>query len=140
MRVLAGDIGGTHARLALVDVSGRTATIARERTVPSATAPDLGTVVLAFLAEAGTAPQRACFGIAGPVVDGECIAPNIPWPVSARRLAATIGIPRTTLVNDFEAAAHAVPFLQPADVVTLLEGQPAERGPIALIGAGTGLG
>ena len=53
-------------------------------------------IVRRYLAEAGTTPERACFGIAGPVVDGECRTPNLPWMVSTAGLAAEIGIRATT--------------------------------------------
>ena len=88
----------------------------------------------------GERPERACFGIAGPVVNGECRTPNLPWTVSARDLARDIGLSRTSIINDFVAAAHGVGALGAGDLVTLQEGTPAEHGAMALIGAGTGLG
>jgi glucokinase len=93
-----------------------------------------------FLDWTGERPERACFGIAGPVVDGECRTPNLPWTVSAHDLARDIGVPRTSIINDFVAAAHGVLCLSAADLVTLQAGTAAEHGTIALIGAGTGLG
>jgi len=44
------------------------------------------------------------------------------------------------LLNDLAAIAHAVPFLEPADLHTLNEGQPVPGGAIAVIAPGTGLG
>ncbi len=140
MRVLAGDIGGTNARLAIAEVEGPAVRIVAERRFPSASAPGLASIVKRFLDGAGEAPPRACFGIAGPVVDGEVKTPNLPWVVNAKALATEIGIPCTTLINDFHAVGHALPFLGPADLVTLQEGVPEEHGTLALIGAGTGLG
>jgi glucokinase len=140
MRVLAGDVGGTNARLAIADLAGGTPRIVKERRYSSADAPGLAPIVGRFLDWAGEDVERACFGIAGPVVDGECRTPNLPWTVSARALARDIGINATSIINDFVAAAYGVGCLGPADLVTLQEGKPAERGTIALIGAGTGLG
>ena len=140
MNVLAGDIGGTHARLALVEVTDAAARIVHEQQFPSRSAPGLAPIVRGYLDQTRAAPERACFGIAGPVVDGECRTPNLPWTVSASALAADIGIPRTTIINDFDAAGHGVGRLGPTDLVTLQPGRPAEHGAIALIGAGTGLG
>jgi len=140
MNVLAGDIGGTNARLAIADVSGDAPRIVKERRYPSAASPGLAPIVRAFLDWAGEHVERACFGIAGPVVDGECRTPNLPWTVSARDLARDLGIPCTSIINDFVAAAHGVGGLGPSDLVTLQEGAPSPHGAIALIGAGTGLG
>jgi len=140
MKVLAGDIGGTHARLALVDVTGETARILHEGRFPSRSAPGLAPIVRGYLAQTRAAPERACFGIAGPVVDGECRTPNLPWTVSASALAADIGIPHTAIINDFDAAGFGLSRLRPSDLVTLQAGTPVAHGAIALIGAGTGLG
>jgi glucokinase len=140
MRVLAGDIGGTNARLALVEVTDATTRILHERRYPSSSAPGFAPIVRRYLDEVREIPERACYGIAGPVVDGECRTPNLPWTVSARALAADSGIRCTTIINDFDAAGHGVGRLGPADLVTLQDGVPVEHGAIALIGAGTGLG
>jgi len=140
VKVLAGDIGGTNARLALVEVTDASTRILHERRYPSGSAPGLAPIVRRYLDEVGVSPDRACFGIAGPIVDGECRTPNLPWTVSARALAADSGIPHTTLINDFNAAGYGVGRLDPADLVTLQQGTPVEHGAIALIGAGTGLG
>jgi glucokinase len=73
-------------------------------------------------------------------VGDDCTAPNLPWTVNAQRLAAEIGIPRTTIINDFVAVGHGIDLLAPSDLATLQEGSPTRHGPIVLIGAGTGLG
>jgi len=140
VKVLAGDIGGTNARFALVEVTDAAIRILHERRYPSGSAPGLAPLVRRYLGEAGDTPERACFGIAGPVVDGECRTPNLPWTVSARALAADSGIARTSVINDFDAAGYGVGRLTPADLVTVQTGTPDEHGTIALIGAGTGLG
>ena len=144
MRVLAGDIGGTNARLAIVDAGADGMRIVRERRYGTPGEPGLAPIVRRFLGDGagsgGAPPERACFGIAGPVVDGECHTPNLPWKVSARALATDLGIPRTLLINDFRAAGYGLPHLGPADLVTLQAGTADPHGTIALIGAGTGLG
>jgi glucokinase len=138
--VLAGDVGGTNARLATVEVDGRSARIVREHRYPSRDYPGLGPIVRRFCEEEASRPDRACFGIACPLVGDDCTAPNLPWTISGRALAAEIGIPRTRIINDFVAVGYGIELLGPSDLVTLQEGRPEPQGPIALIGAGTGLG
>jgi glucokinase len=138
--VLAGDVGGTNARLAMVELNGRSARITRERRYPSHDYPGLTPIVDHFCEDATRRPDRACFGIACPVVDDDCTAPNLPWTINARKLGAEIGIPRTTIINDFVAVGYGIELLGPPDLATLQEGIPTPHGPIALIGAGTGLG
>jgi glucokinase len=140
MRVLAGDIGGTHARLAVVDITRRTIRVVDARTFRSRDYPGLAPIAREFLSGVGDGLDRACFGVACPVVGGNCETPNLPWTINARRLAAEIGIARTRVINDLDAIAYGLARLRADDLVTLQAGRPAERGVLALIGAGTGLG
>lgn len=140
MRVLAGDIGGTNARLAIVEVTGKAARIERQERYATAQEPSLVPIVRRFLAAGGTPPARACFGVACRVIQGVCRPANLPWTIDEGELAAAIGIGRTSIINDFDAIGHGLEFLDPRDVETLQQGQPVAHGPIALIGAGTGLG
>jgi glucokinase len=138
--VLAGDVGGTNARMSLVELSNGRARVEREARYPSRDYPGLAPIVRRFCEEAGSRPQRACLAIACPVVGDDCTAPNLPWTVNGPKLAADIGIPRTRIINDFVAVGHGIELLTPSDLTTLQEGTAIPRGPIALIGAGTGLG
>ena len=140
MIVLAGDVGGTNARLATVELNGHTARVARQNTYPSREYPAFTPIVRRFCEEIESRPDRACFGIACPVVGDDCAAPNLPWTINARKLAEEIEIPRTAIINDFVAVGYGIEMLGPPDLTTLQEGSPTPQGPIALIGAGTGLG
>ena len=140
MIVLAGDVGGTNARLAIVELEERTARFVHQNRYPSGAFEGLAPIVRRFCEETGSRPDHACFGIACPVVGDDCTAPNLPWTINARALAAEIGIPRTAIINDFVAVGYGIELLTPADLATLQQGAPEPRGPIALIGAGTGLG
>ncbi|HEU5260448.1 MAG TPA: glucokinase [Gemmatimonadales bacterium] len=140
MRVLAGDIGATNARLAVVEIHGAETRVLQEQQFRSRDFAGLAPVVQRFRAATRTAPDRACFGVAGPVIDGECRGTNLPWTINERELAGAIGILRTTLINDFAAVGHGIGLLGAADVETLQPGEPVQHGVIAVIGAGTGLG
>lgn len=140
MRVLAGDIGGTKTLLALVDVDDCSATVVLERRYESASFADLDAIVAAFIDETGERGERACFAIAGPVFDNRSEATNLPWVVDARALRAARGLGPTRLINDFVAVAYGVLRLDERDLVTINPGARDPRGPIAVLGAGTGLG
>jgi glucokinase len=140
MNVLAGDIGGTNARLAVFAADGSTLRSVREHVYPSGQYDSLGTIVTDFQRGDGTDVGAACFAVAGPVVDGEIKASNLPWVVRTTELAGRIGVARTTLINDFDAVGFGVTRLGPTDIDTLQVGVPDPAGPIALLGAGTGLG
>jgi glucokinase len=117
-----------------------------EHTYPSRSYPSLDVIVdefeVAAAARLGTAARvvNACFGIAGPIENNMCRATNLPWVVDGRTLAQRLGIARVTLVNDFTAAALGVTAVGPDQLVALGGGPPVPHGPIAVLGAGTGLG
>lgn len=140
MIVLAGDVGGTNARLAIVELSGRNARIVRESRYSSPDYPGLAPIVDRFCEEVATRPSRACFGIACPIVGDDCTPPHLPWSINARKLAVEIGIPGTRIINDFVAVGYGIEWLGSPDFATLQEGRPTPHGLIALIGAGTALG
>jgi len=140
MRVLAGDIGGTKTALAIVEIVGRRLSIRRFRRFPSRQYGSLEEILSVFLRGERRPPRAAGFGVAGPVRAGRARVTKLPWTLVERRLAASTGIARVRLVNDFVAAALGIPFVGGRQVVTLRAGEAEPGGPIGLIGAGTGLG
>lgn len=140
MTILAGDIGGTKTHLALFDSSGRESSSFDEQTFPSADYDGLESIIAEFLNNSETKIDRACFGIAGPVIDGVCRTPNLPWVVSETSLKGALHLQHVRLINDLEATAYGISTLEPDELVTLNAGERSETGNIALIAAGTGLG
>ncbi len=138
--VLAGDIGGTHARLAFFDVGKDKPELLTETVFPSREYDGLEAIVTKFLKDTGESVDTACLGVACPVTEGVCRFPNLGWEIRADGFGDKVGIEKVRIINDFEAVGYGVPELKPEDLETLQEGHPRERGPIALIGAGTGLG
>ena len=138
--VLAGDIGGTKALLALAESDGADVRIVEEARYPSREFAGLAAIVADFLARVRTPVAAACFGVPGAVLDGSCTTPNLPWVLTERELAETARVPAVRLINDFAAAAVGVLATPPAGLATLQPGEPAPHGTMAVLGAGTGLG
>jgi glucokinase len=138
--ILAGDIGGTHARLALFQVQDGHFSLVSASVFPSREYRGLDEIVARFVASAGARPDAACFGVAGPVRNGRVETSNLPWIIESKRLADELKIRKAVLINDLEANAWGIPALDPEDVVALnqVKGNPA--GNQAVIAAGTGLG
>jgi len=141
--ILAGDIGGTKTVFALFDDGAdRGLMPVREETFASKSAASLEALATRFLETSGRPSVRAaCFGVAGPVVDGRSSTTNLPWELDEAGLAASLGVPRVRLLNDLEAAGYGVLVLDGSALDPLQAGAP-RRGPatMALIAAGTGLG
>jgi glucokinase len=137
--ILAGDIGGTNARLAYFQPQNGTLRLISERVFPSREYSELGDIVSKFLEGATTRPEIACFGIAGPVRQGRVETSNLPWIVEQSRLATQIELPATLLINDLEANAWGIGALSAHDFVPLNQVAPSV-GNQAVIAPGTGLG
>lgn len=138
--VLAGDIGGTKTHLALFSVHGERIQSETSRTFPSKRYSGLEPVLQDFLAGDHHAIDSACFGIAGPVVDGKVKTPNLPWMVDSSELSHSLKLDSVGLLNDLEAAAYGIFTLENDEFWTLNEGTMRRSGSKALIAAGTGLG
>ncbi len=141
--LLAGDIGGTKTVLALFDAQAGATLIDRhpvlERTFPSQQYHSLELIIEEFLQECPHSISAGSFGVAGPVVGGRAQVTNLPWTIDAEGMAKRFGF-GVHLLNDLEALATAVPFLEGTDLVTLNVGEAVEHGAIGVIAPGTGLG
>ena len=138
--VLAGDIGGTKTHLALFSVQDEKLRSETLRTFPSKRYSGLVPVLQEFLAGDGHKVESACFGIAGPVVDGKVKTPNLPWMIDTAELRRSLKLDSVTLLNDLEAGAYGIFTLNNDEFCTLNEGTMRQSGNKALISAGTGLG
>ncbi len=149
--LLAGDIGGTKTilRLAQQDADG-SITILWQKRYPSGQYDSLTPIVQTFLSEIPSDiqarqaqaihPERACFAVAGPVVEGSAKVTNLPWQLSSQQLTQDLNLKQASLINDFSAVGYGLLHLDPGDLHTLHAGRQDPRAPIAVIGAGTGLG
>ncbi|MFQ5931796.1 MAG: glucokinase [Nitrospiraceae bacterium] len=140
--ILAGDIGGTKTVLALFQEAGGGLRQLRDETFPSRRHRSLENILAKFLKGERRLPLRgACFGAAGPVINGRCRTTNLPWSLDESHLARAIGVPRVKLLNDLEAAAFGMLYLGPDELSVLNPGgREKHQGNIAVIAAGTGLG
>ncbi|MDP1634971.1 MAG: glucokinase [Gallionellaceae bacterium] len=136
---LAGDIGGTKTRLAVIEVNGTQALIKRDATYPSCDYAMFEELLGDFLSGVDI-PRHAAFGIAGPVRGRVAQTTNLPWRIDADALQRQFGFAHCTLLNDLEATAYGLPALGADDLLTLQAGVPDAGGNAAVIAAGTGLG
>ena len=138
--LLAGDIGGTKTHLALYSADQGPRNALADATFPSKDFSNLETIVQQFLQGHDVRITRATFGVAGPVEGEDATVTNLPWIIRAKRLRELLGVDQVDLLNDLEAAAHAVPFLLPDETHLLNDAHPVLHAPIGVIAPGTGLG
>jgi len=139
--LLAGDIGATHARFALVSREHGAARPAHEAVLPSQRYDRFESAVAEFLRSAPPERiERAVFAVAGPVVRGRAELTNVHWIIDEAPLGAALGLPSVRLLNDLVALAYGIPQLGAEALCTLQRGEPEEHGSIAVVAPGTGLG
>jgi glucokinase len=135
LRALVADVGGTKIDFAIGE--GPRGAIARASRVASAEQSSFESAVTSFLG--ADRVDVAVFAVAGPVADGRSQLTNLPWLIDRRALERTLGVP-VDLLNDFAALGYAVPLLEPQDLLPLAQPPRSTSAPIAILGAGTGLG
>ncbi len=120
--ILAGDIGGTNTRLAIVEIVKGHFNFLSEETFPSREESSLESALRKFLENPLHPITQACLGVAGPVRDGRCEATNLPWVVDSQKLALQLNLPLVGLINDLEASAYGIGELETKDVEVLNQG------------------
>ena len=138
--LLAGDVGGTKTSLAIISRERGPRSPLVQATFPSGRYLSLEALVEEFLGQVNDSVERACFGVAGPVVEGRANITNLPWLMEEDRLAAALNLRSVRLLNDLESIAYGVPILQAEDLHTVNSGKAVDMGAIAIVAPGTGLG
>ena len=140
MNALIGDIGGTKTILAVLsDENGPFAPLV-ERSFPSSRYVSLESIIEEFLRDVDLPIEKACFGVAGPVLAGRARITNLTWTIDSETLKNNFGWKAVKLLNDLESVAYAIPILRPEDLHTLRAGEPVPNGVLSVVAPGTGLG
>ncbi len=137
-QILVGDIGGTNARFALADLdSGE---ISQIKIYSGLDFPTLEACARQYIADTGAQIEHACIAIACPVTGDWVQMTNHTWKFSIKEMRASMGLKTLEIINDFTAVSMAIPALKESDKIKIGGGEPILGKPIAIYGAGTGLG
>jgi glucokinase len=143
---LAADVGGTHARIGLVDLhpgGRRPVTLVQYRRYICAEWPSLSAMLKDFVDQLGfdVKVEHCAVACAGYVFGDAVVNDNLPWDVSIRDIRETLHVSGLAVINDFEAVAYATQFLEPEDWTSIIEARaPLTEGPVLVMGPGTGMG
>jgi len=138
--ILAADIGGTKTILALYQQQQGEWVCCKKVNYSSADFAEFKVLLGEFLKNEATPIQSVCIGVAGPVVDGDCVTTNLPWDLKKQEIANQTGAESVCLLNDLEATAWGVLGLADNDFVELNPDAVEAEGNKAVLAAGTGLG
>ena len=140
--LLAGDMGGTKTLLALYGIKdGRLKQLYQQRFI-SSDWRSLEPMLKCFLEQRPSdieAPEHGCIAVAGPVNNRNARITNLPLQLNEDQLAAAASIRQLELVNDFGVLIYGLAHFDETQQVVLQVGD-AQEGPMAILGAGTGLG
>ena len=141
---LAADVGGTHARVALVRASpgeGRGVEVLAYRKFACADFPGLADLLQAFVDSDVRSPVRHCvLACAGQVIGDEVLSDNPAWPIHLPHLRQALALDDIAALNDFEALAYALDNPVACRARLLCGPDGIAAGPILVVGPGTGLG
>lgn len=137
-QALIGDIGGTNARLSLCNLED--GSISTPIIYSATDNPSLESVILKFRKDCGQDFSTGCIAIASPISGDFIKMTNNPWAFSIRELKENTHLEKLMVVNDFTAMSMSVTSLDDSSKVKIGGGDPDPNYPIAVYGAGTGLG
>ena len=144
MKIVAIDLGGTHARFAIAKISnGKVAELGEMITLETAQHATFKAAWDHYAATmADRLPRAAAIAVACPVTSQTMKLTNSSWIIQPGSLAHDLGLDTVTLVNDFGAVGHAIAHLKSDDMrhITGPELPLPADGLISVIGPGTGLG
>lgn len=143
MRIVAGDIGGTHARFALAELTpGQRPRLGEMRKYRTRELAGLAEAWARFGRDTGGAlPRAASLAVAAPIEGDVLTFMNSHWRLDRHGLRDELGLDKLLLLNDFGAVAHTVSVTS-GDEFFAVAGPcdlPA-AGITSVLGPGTGLG
>jgi glucokinase len=136
---LVADIGGTNARFALA--VGDDNKITQQKSVRTQDHISFVSAAQDYLQSVGAPTIHAAAIAVATAVSGDQIKmTNCPWQFSVEAARRALGLTQLRVLNDFEALALSLPAIPKNELEKIGGGEPLEQAPIALLGAGTGLG
>jgi glucokinase len=138
LSIVLADLGGTHLRLAKADSAGKV------EKYKIADYPGVETVLKEFAPDITGLFLAAAIHPRGGVIEDKRFGDKSHWTIDLAKLQKTLKLQKLVVLNDLEAAAHALGSLMGDDVSLMLD--PTEEQihfdhpPKLLVGIGTGIG
>lgn len=141
---LAADVGGTHARVALLQAISGTESrleVLAYRSFACADFPTLSSLLQTFIDAEVRVPVNECvLACAGQVMGDAVVNDNLAWPVHLPRLRRALALQHVHVLNDFEALGYALDAGRGLETRLLCGPDICRQGPTVVVGPGTGLG
>lgn len=129
-----GDIGGTHARFAICDIDELS--VRHFAVFTTDMFPSLPEAVAHYLESIPETPGIAGFAVADPLTGERMGVENTSWSFTADEVQKACGASKIHFVNNFEALALCLPYLNAHDRCRINDGKSVEDAPIVVLGTG----
>lgn len=137
---LALDVGGTKTHIALFSLDENSQLkIVKEKRYRTQKANGLEDMLSDFSSKLDNI-DAISIALAGPVIGGEAQLTNVSWKVEKEKLIHFTGISSIYLLNDLEASAYGIPFMEKSHLHPIFKAEKKIAGNAAVIAPGTGLG
>ncbi|KUM51630.1 glucokinase [Rheinheimera sp. EpRS3] len=136
---IVADIGGTNARFSRVEL----ASLALDKVAvyPCAEFATVADALTHYQQQQGlTDIKHVAIAIACPVNGDQISMTNFHWRFSVKAMQQQLGLEALQVMNDFTAVAMCLPALTASQKVKVGSGEIQHGKPMAVLGAGTGLG
>lgn len=138
MSIVLADLGGTHLRLA------KASDPRRPKKYKIADYPDIETVLKDYAPDIAALYLAAAIHPRGGIIEDKRFGDKSHWTIDLSRLQDKLHLQKLLVLNDLEAAAHALPELLGDDLTTLIPAEEEQvhfdHPPKLLVGIGTGIG
>lgn len=138
IQALVADVGGTNIRLAIANLEDYSLSLIK--TYQCADFDNIDAAISQYFAETDCKIEFACIDVATAVVGDQVSLTNNHWSFSQKAIKAQFGFKKLIIINDFTAIAMSVPHISADKKVQIGGGEAQANKPIAIYGAGTGLG
>ena len=143
MTFLIGDVGGTKTVLAYFEGQADEFSIDNlkfQKSYHSGKYETLESIIDEYIKEFHIKVDKVVIAIAGPISKGKSVLTNLPWILEEENIRQQFRFEKVKFLNDLEASAYFIPFLEDSDVEVLQEGVPTLEKNISVVSPGTGLG
>ena len=143
MKTLVADIGGTNSRLAVANTSRKDSEITLENVQKFRNSDfnNFDEVIAKYLSSSGDHFfNRMCIAAAGIISETTVEMSNLNWKITVPSLQKAANIDQVLVINDLQAQAYALDFIESKDLETLIKGShvPKLNNTKLVCGMGTG--
>ncbi|MCC5851678.1 MAG: glucokinase [Alkalimonas sp.] len=135
---IVADIGGTNARFSRVNLQDLS--LDKVQVFACADFASLADALQHYREQQQLSLGDVAIAIACPVQGDEVRMTNFHWQFSIQAMKQQLRLSTLLVMNDFTAVAMCLPVVQQGQSVQIGQGQPKQGHPMAVLGAGTGLG